>query len=349
MILAFVLISGLLTAGAAVLLVRPLLRRREDAEPVDGITAGVVLFILFGLGGGLYALLSQYNWVETPMADSPAAAAARQAKELARHPDDRKGWMKLGELYFDLEQYPLAIRAFQRADRLANGQDPEALSAMAETMLAEDFETIRGAAGHIFERVLAMQPDNPKALLYSALAAMGRGENPVARERFQRMLARNPPQQIRDIIEKQLQALDAADAQAGAAPGAASAATPGATSAAAIDSQARVQVQVTVSPKLRYQLTGNSALFVAARDPAQPGPPFAAKRLPVKFPAEVTLTAADAMLPQRHIAPGQTLDVVARISLGGQPQSASGDPFGQVSYHVGKDGKLSIVIDKLAP
>ena len=60
-------------------------------------------------------------------------------------------------------------------------------------------------------------------------------------------------------------------------------------------------------------------------------------------------TVADAMLPQRRITAGQTLDVVARISLDGQPQSATGDPFGQVSYHVGKDGLLSIVIDKLAP
>ncbi|HUQ11503.1 MAG TPA: hypothetical protein VM146_14415 [Steroidobacteraceae bacterium] len=345
MMLAFVLISGLLTAGAAVLLVRPLLRRRMDAEPVDGVTAGVVLFILFGLGGGLYALLSQYDWVETPaVADSPAATAARQAKDLARNPDDFKGWMKLGELYFDLEQYPLAIRAFQRADRLRNGEDPDALSAMAETMLAQDFETIRGPAGRMFERVLQMQPDNAKALLYSALAAMGRSEYPVARDRFNRMLARNPPPQIRDIIEKQLQAMDAADAQAGAPAVAADSRT-----AAASDSQASVRVQVTVSPKLRYRLTENSALFVAARDPAQPGPPFAAKRLPLEFPVEVTLTAADAMLPQRRIASGQTLDVVARISLDGQPQSTSGDPFGQVSYHVGKDGKLSIVIDKLAP
>jgi hypothetical protein len=40
---------------------------------------------------------------------------------------------------------------------------------------------------------------------------------------------------------------------------------------------------------------------------------------------------------------------VARISLSGQPQSASGDPYGQVSYHVGTDGKLNLVIDKLAP
>jgi hypothetical protein len=64
---------------------------------------------------------------------------------------------------------------------------------------------------------------------------------------------------------------------------------------------------------------------------------------------DVTLTAADAMLPQRQITAGQTLDIVARISISGQPQSTSGDPYGQVGYHVGKDGKLNLVIDKLAP
>lgn len=339
MMLVFVLIAGLLTAASAVLLLRPLLKRSDDRKP-EAITAAVVMFALFAVGGGLYALASTYSWVEPPAAaDTPAANAAKLAKQLARTPDNLDGWMKLGELYFELEQYPLAIRAFQRADRLANGTNAAAISAVAETMLAQDFESIRGPAGRLFERVLEMEPNNPKALLYSALAALGRGENATARERFQRMLAQNPPQQIRDIVAKQLQAIDAAElaqAHGGATP-------------VAADSQARIQVSITVSPSLRYQLSANSALFVAARDPNQPGPPFAAKRLPLNFPVEVTLTPADAMLPQRRISSGQTLDVVARISLSGQPQSASGDPFGQVSYHVGKDGKLNIVIDKLAP
>ena len=210
----------------------------------------------------------------------------------------------------------------------------------AESMLAQDFEQIRGAAGKLFERVLELEPQNPKALLYAALAAMGRGEHDLARERFTRMLALNPREDIRAIIEKQLNALDAAGTPAAAAP---------AAEPQTKDSAAQVRVKVTVSPQLRYQLTDASALFVLARDPNQPGPPFAAKRLPLKFPAEITLTAADAMLPGRSIKPGQTLEVVARISLSGQPQSSSGDPFGQVGYHVGKDGTLNIVIDKLAP
>jgi cytochrome c-type biogenesis protein CcmH len=338
MMFAFVLIAGSLAAGAAVLLLLPLMRRRDDARPAAGLTAGIVLFALLLGGGALYAAFSNFSWVDAPVVtDTPAASAARLSQEMARNPDRIDGWLELGRRYFDLEQFPLAIRAYQRADRLANGQNVEAIVGVAETMLAQDFENIRGPAGRMFERVLELEPNNPKALLYGALAAMGRGETAPARERFRRMLALNPRDDIRVIIEKQLQALDAADAQKG-----------GGESAAA-GGDGTVQVHVTVSPKLRYKLTGQSMLFVAARDPGQPGPPFAAKRLPVNFPVDVTLSAADAMLPDRKIHAGQKLDVVARISLGGQPTSASGDLFGQVGYHVGKDGKLNLVIDQAVP
>jgi cytochrome c-type biogenesis protein CcmH len=241
--------------------------------------------------------------------------------------------MMLGRTYTTLEQFPLAVRAYQRADRIANGQNAEAIVGVAESLLAQDFEQLSGGAGHLFERALLLEPNNPKALLYGAFAALSRGEQASARERFTRMLTLNPPPQIRAIIERQMGALDSAAAdQKGVAA-----------------TDARIDVHVTIDGKLRYQTNPNAALFVLARDPANPGPPFAAKRLPLSFPLDVTLTPADAMLPARRITAGQKLEVVARISLSGTPQSASGDPFGQVSYHVGKDGRLNIVIDRLAP
>jgi hypothetical protein len=55
------------------------------------------------------------------------------------------------------------------------------------------------------------------------------------------------------------------------------------------------------------------------------------------------------MMPSRRISKGQILDVVARVALGGTPTATSGDPYGQVGYHVGKDGRLNIVIDRLSP
>jgi cytochrome c-type biogenesis protein CcmH len=339
MILAFVLIAGTLAAAAAVLLLWPLLRRRDDARPTAPVAAVTVLIVTLLGGAGLYAAFSHYNWVEMPaVADTPAAMTARLANRLSKEPGKVEDWLTLGRSYTVLEQYPLAIRAYQRADRMANGTNVEAIIGTAESMVALDSAELSGGAGRLFERAMELDPSNPKALFYGAFAALARGELPKARERFQGLLALNPPPQVRAILEKRIADIDAAFN--GAVP---------AEPAGAAEEGARIAVHVTLAPALATRVTSEAPLFVAARDPNSPGPPFAVKRLPAKFPVDVELTAADAMLATRRIAAGQQLEVVARVALGGTPTASSGDPFGQVSYHVGSDGKLNIVIDRLAP
>jgi cytochrome c-type biogenesis protein CcmH len=338
MIRTFILVAGTLAAATALLLLIPLTKRRTDEKPAAALSAGIVTFVLLLGTAALYSVFSNYGWQSSgEAAETPAAMAAKLAGQLAAKPDDLNGWLMLGRSYAVLEQYPLAVRAYQRADRLADGKNGEALLGLAENLVAQDPEAVRGAAGRLFERALALEPGNAKALFYSAFAAMSRGETDTARERFKRMLALNPPDNIRVIIEQRIAALDMA---AGAQPSGAPAAPAG---------DATVSVHVTVAPNLRYRHTAEAALFVLARDPQQPGPPFAARRLPLEFPVDVTLSATDAMLPSRRIAAGQTLEVVARIALAGTALAGHGDPFGQVSYHVGKDGRLNIVIGQTTP
>lgn len=348
---AFLSIAAALAIGAALLLLLPLVRGRQQQKPAT-VTAVVTLCVLLGGGGALYAWLGNSQWREaTPVTNTPVAMTAKLARRLARQPDDLQGWLLLGRSYMELEQFPLAARAFQRADGLAQNRNVEALMGLAEAIISQDPEELSGEAGRLFDRALELEPRNIKALFYGAYAALSRGEAATGRARFEGMLALDLPDQIRDIVQKQVEAIDAAgaapvqvQAQAqGQAQGQGQAQEQGASA------DARVRVRVSVSPELRYQVTPQSALFVMARDPNQPGPPFAAKRLPLQFPVEVMLTGADAMMPQRRIASGQKLEIVARISLSGQPQSSSGDPFGQVGYHVGQDGQLQLVIDKLAP
>lgn len=333
----FIIAAGTLATLAALVLLVPLLRKRADARPAAMIAAFVVLGAVLVGGAGLYAVFSNYQWSGAPVADAPAAMTARLAQRVAREGDSAKleDVLRLGQAYSVLEQFPLAVRAYQRADRIAKGQSFEALTGLGETLLAQDPEYIRGEGGRAFERALVLQPNSGKALFYGAFAALYRGERPLARERFRRMLDENPPDAVRRILEAQIAAID----QASAAP---------ATDAGAA-SGAKISVHVTLAPALRAKIPEGAMLFVLARDPAAPGPPFAAKRMPASFPVDVELTAADAMLPSRRIAAGQTLEVVARVSLGGQPTATRGDPFGQVGYHVGQDGRLNIVIDKLAP
>jgi len=338
MIMAFVLIAGSLIAGAAVLLLLPLLRRREDARPAAAITAVIVLFAMLLGGAGLYAAFSNYSWVEAaPIADTPAAMTARLAKKVAKNPDNLDDWLLLGRSYTVLQQYPLATRAFQRADRLANGRSVDAIFGIAETLLAQDMEQLGGAAGHLFEKALELEPNNAKALFYSAFAAEARGDLSLARERYLRLQTFNLPQDAMQLVAQRLAAVEQQTGDATPDSGAPAGGGP------------TIAVHVTLAPALASKVPRDAPLFVAARDPKQPGPPFAVKRLAASFPVDVELTAADAMLQTRRIAAGQQLEVVARVALGGTPTATSGDPFGQVSYHVGKDGKLNIVIDRLAP
>ncbi|HEV8444997.1 MAG TPA: tetratricopeptide repeat protein [Steroidobacteraceae bacterium] len=339
MILAFVLIAGTLATAAAVLLLWPLLQRRADARPAAPVAAVIVLVVTLLGGAGLYAGFSSYGWVDqSAVADTPAAMTARLANRLAREPGKIEDWLTLGRSYTVLEQYPLAIRAYQRADRMANGTNVEAIIGTAESMVALDSSTLSGGAGRLFERAMELEPANPKALFYGAFAAMARGELPKARERFRSLLALNPPAEVRAILEKRIADIDAAFNGAGQSE-----------AAAADDTNARIAVHVTLAPALAAKVPAEAPLFVAARDPKSPGPPFAVKRLAARFPVDVELTGADAMMASRRIAAGQQLEVVARVALGGTPTATRGDPFGQVSYHVGSDGKLNIVIDRLAP
>jgi cytochrome c-type biogenesis protein CcmH len=331
--LGFIFVAGTLATLAAMLLLVPLMRRRADGKPVAVYAAMAALVAVLLGGAGLYAVFSNYRWTEaTQVADTPAAMTAKLAQRLARDPDDLAGWLLLGRSYTELGQFPLAVRAYQRADRLANGKNVEAVLGVAETLVAQDAESIRGPAGRLFEQALELDPNSGKALFFSAFAALTRGDRPLARARFQRMLELDPPEQVRAILQQQIAALDGADAGADAA------ATEG----------ARISVRVTLAPGMESKVPAGATLFVAARDPRQPGPPFAVKRLPATFPVDVELSAGDAMLESRRIAAGQQLEVVARVALGGTPTATRGDPFGQVGYHVGKDGRLNIVIDKLA-
>ena len=343
MIVAFVLIAGTLATAAALLLLTPLLRRREDTRPAAAIASIAVLLVVLLGGAGLYAGFSNYKWNDTStVADTPAAMTAQLASRLARQGGSQEDWLKLGRSYGVLGQYPLALRAYQRADQMAKGQNAEALMGMAETLVQQDVDELRGRGGRMFERALELDPTSRRALFYSAFAALGRGETTLARTRFNQLLAQEQDPEVRALIEH---GIASANEQETRVAGQSAPASP----AAPASDAARIAVHVTLAPELASRVPPGAPLFVAARDPKSPGPPFAVKRMAAHFPVDVELTGADAMLESRHISAGQQLEVVARVALGGTPTATSGDPFGQVSYHVGRDGKLNIVIDRLAP
>ena len=344
--ITFLILAAALTVAAAAALVWPLLRARDAAQPAAWTALAVAAVLLIG-GGGLYWKLSNWSWSQRPESDSAPTMVAQLVRRLNANPNDREGWMQLGRSYMALEQLPLAIRAFERANSLADGKRPEVLIALGEALTNQDDTALTGRAGHLFEQALQLEPRSPKAIFYAAAAALRRGELPLARERFAALLALNPPENVRPIIQQQIDAIDqrlAASSAASVAPG-----TAGAPHSGAAGGGPSVRVTVRLSPSIKLDPGGSAPLFVFVRDPKQPGPPLAVKRLSLHFPQTVELTPADAMVAGRAFAAGQDVEVVARIGRSGGAIAKSGDPFGQAGYRVGRDGVVDVQIDRLTP
>ena len=339
--LTFVLLAAALTVAGIGLVALPLLRARPgQAQPA--VWTALAATVLLTVGAGLlYAVWSNWRWSAPPPANSPATMVAQLARRLERNPDNLDGWLMLGRSYLALQEYPLAYRAYERADHLSGGKNAEALIGEAESLAMNDPAELNGRAARLIERALVVAPDSPKALFFGAAVAARRGDLPLARHRVAAVLATNPPDAVRGFIEQQIAAVDR---QLGAAPAPAAAAP----AAAADNAAASVHVRITVAAGLR-QLAGSSPLFVFVRDPAHGGPPLAARRLASEFPQTIELTQKDSMIPGHSFNAGDSVTVVARIARSGNPVGASGDPYGEISYRVGKDGLASLTIDRLTP
>jgi cytochrome c-type biogenesis protein CcmH len=344
----FILLAVALTAAAVAVVAVPLLRRdgeRGSPALLAAVSAGGVIVI----GGAvLYASWSTWSWRAPEASTTPQTMVASLARKLERNPDDLEGWLTLGRSYSVLEQYPAAARAYQRANRLSGGKNVQALVGQAEALAMIDENELDGRAGRLIEEAIALDPQNGKALFYGAASALRRNDLPLARQRFAAILAFNPPANVRPILEEQIAAIDERLAATGGAPQPPPSASTDAKPAAAA-STAAVRVTVKLAPALGAAVPPSMPLFVIVRDPKQPGPPLAVKRLSSQFPQTVELTTADSMIAGRSFAPDQQVEVVARIARSGSALGGTGDPVGQVAYHVGRDGLVDIVIDRLTP
>jgi len=314
--IAFVLLAaGLTMAGVAAVAI-PLLRRRSgSAGPASWAALGAASLLIIG-SALLYVTWSNWPWRTSSAGDSPQTMVAHLARQLERDPNNLQGWLMLGRSYTVLQEYPLALRAYERAERLSGGKSADALTGEAEALALSDEAELDGRAGRLIERALVLAPDS-------------------ARQRFVKLLAMNPPAAVRPILEQQISAIDE------------KLAAPAAAGSAKADSPL-VRVNVTLASTVAA-VPSNTPLFVFVRDPARTGPPLAAKRLESRFPQRVSLSASDSVISGRAFAVGQSVQVVARIARSGNPLGASGDPVGEVTYRVGRDGLASLVIDHVMP
>ncbi|HMK86286.1 MAG TPA: tetratricopeptide repeat protein [Steroidobacteraceae bacterium] len=347
----FLLIAACMAAIAATAVALPLLRHRQS-RLLGALAAALVI----GAAAGLYPLWSNWDWhaqAPAPKASPQVLAmVAKLEKRLQEQPNDIEGWLMLGRSYEVLERIDDAIHAYEQAHRL-DANNVDALLGLGETTSMRSDGNITPEAAQLFERAVALAPDNPKALLYGGFAAAARGDRAVARSRWQSLKSLNPPPEIEAILDQRIAELGTADLNAsGGQAGAGVSAPPGAPTPATSPAGAppgEATVNLSIAPALKSRLTGDALLFVFAREPGSQGPPLAAKRLTSSaIGTQIHLSSADSMMPGRVLTAGQRVSITARVSFSGQPLPAAGDLYGELTYDVGRDGVRDLVIDRVA-
>ncbi len=373
---AFLVVVALMVIVAIALVIYPLLRRQPAAnkgEPAAPKAAPLAfaLAVAVGLGAiGLYAKLNTFPWDNPTSAEAVPAGhgeigtagamnevTASLEARLARDPNDREGWRMLGRTYLVGGNAAKAAESYEKANALAPQKDIDLQLDLAEALVLTDDPAVQPRARAIIDDALAADADNQKALWYQGVIAVRAGDNETAKKNWTRLLAGNPPPEIRDVITAQLKELGVEVAAGAGAAGPAMAAAGGGMGAGPMSGGGggaatgrTIRISVKVDPSLAGNVKPGALLFVAAREPGIPGPPIAATRITTDdLPAVVVLSDADTMIAGRDLSSVNDVEIVARVAYGGTAVTVSGDLIGRAVQKKGGSENLDVVINQVQP
>ena len=324
------LIFAAMAAVAFLFMARPLLAGSR------GLSA-VVFVAAIGLAAGLYAFVGS---PDVPSGRGMAMVAggagddlppieemvAGLEQRLAAQPDDIGGWQMLGRTYMQLGDYAKAVESFQKVIELDAGQNAQSLVELGEAFVASNNQVMTPREITIFENAVTLDPTNQAALFWSGIGASNQGNNALAASRWERLLNSTPPPNadVARVLSERI-----AEWRGEPPPGAAPASVPDAEPSAQPEGPAEgIRVSLDVSEAARAAAPGNAAVFLIARDPAQPSPPIAVQRRQLaELPTVIVLSDRDSMVPGRNVSAYASVEIVARVSLSGRPMQQSGDWF----------------------
>lgn len=123
-----------------------------------------------------------------------SASAEAQALEqrLAASPQDRAGWIELGQRWGQLGESAKAADAYGRAIGLGGNADAELTGRYGEALVGANGGTVTETARAAFEQVLTLRPADVRARYFLALGNAQAGDDKAALELWQ-ALARDSP------------------------------------------------------------------------------------------------------------------------------------------------------------
>jgi cytochrome c-type biogenesis protein CcmH len=268
---------------------------------------------------------------------------------LAEHPGDVRGWQLLGRTYLATNEFSKAAAALGRAYTL-DDQDPDIILDYAEALATSQGRRLQGAPLKLIHRALEIAPQHPKALWLAAVNALQTNQGEEAKTYLEQLASQLPP----GSNEERMVRAHLAQLAPEAAMSKAKEINPAETSVPADkgNTQARIEVQVTLDPALKEEASNTSTVFIFARAAEGPPMPLAAVRKQVKdLPITVVLDDSKAMVPSLRMSNFSEFQVGARISWSGNPIPQSGDfeGFAEGIIPATPSGPISVTINQRVP
>lgn len=280
------------------------------------MVATVVLYGLFGswslqreADDALAALpelgqkvLTQQDAQTTPEELQTFALGLRQ--RLAQEPNDAVAWLVYARTMVALGSFEQAMEAYKKSLQLEPNRVGTLLGYAQLLLQSQDDELLREAAMHL-GRALELEPFNMDGLSLLGFVAFQRGDWQQAVTAWELLLHQLPTdderyQPIAAAVAESKQRLAASELQ--------------------------LTVTVTLTDTARAQIPADATLFVYVVAAEGPRMPAAVVRQPVtEFPVTVTLSDANAMLPDYRLSQLSQWQVMARISADEQIEAAPDD------------------------
>jgi cytochrome c-type biogenesis protein CcmH len=374
----FVVLCALMALVAIFLVAYPLLKplpapgKGEEPAPRAAPLAFAASVLLALAAVWLYATLNNFPWQNPQVAaTAPAnhqgmgdagsmeqAIAALEAR-LAQNPNDGEGWRMLGRTYLVSGNPQRAASAYQRAQSLSADKDMGLQLDIAEALVLGADPAQQARAQQIIDEALVADASSQKALWYRGVMAARAGDRETAKTSWLKLIEQDPPAEIREVIATQLRELGVdVPAASGATPAVAAvggmppnAGPMGGAGGGQVAPRGRaVRVTVKVDPALAARVQPGLPLFVSAREPGIPGPPIAALRLTTDaLPTTVVLSDANTMIEGRDLSSVADVEIVARVAVGGDVATRSGDLLGSAVQKKGAGQDLEVVISRVQP
>lgn len=290
------------------------------------------LYLQHGSSGTLQKIHEQQNLLQKLSDSAPEERLAILERAVQDDPEQVEIWYALAKFYAESRQLEKTQYAYDQLLKLI-GEDASILAEYAQVLFFLKGNPIGSEVTSVAERALQGDPRNVTALGLMGISAFEQGHYAKAIARWQTALSASPDDQgteaFRAGIER-ARALMAEEAQS----------TP----------VAQLVVEVSLDDTLAAQVKPDQLVFVVARAVNGPKMPLAAHRLRVKdLPTTVILNDEMAMQPELKLSLAEKVEVLARVSLSGQPVAQSGDLQGSFSpvKVSSQEAPISLVINQV--